>query len=389
LYAFLSIRLLWTLGSQVLHISVAWMVYQLAEGIQEGALDLGLMGLVQFIPVLLLWPVAGSAADQYSRKTLLALCALGHATMAVLLGFIAPQTDTILLLMAGIASMRAFSAPASQSLIPQLVSGEQFGSAVALSSSVFQIGSTAGPALGGLLCEQLGPAKACYLSAALIGVAALLTGLLPNPPSQPAAREGVWKRALEGYSYLRSRRELLGAILLDLFAVLLGGATALLPIFAEAILEGGPKVLGWLRAAPAVGAALTAFALSRYPIQAQAGKKLLVVVAIYGVATVVFGLSTWLPLSLLALFITGAADEVSVVIRQTIVQTRTPDHLRGRVSAVNFLFISVSNEIGALESGLTAAWLGPVRAVVMGGVGSVVMAVAFWRVKELREVDKP
>lgn len=380
-------RACWILALQAQGVAVGWQIYD-----RTGApMDLGYVGLVQFIPVLLLWPFTGAAADRYDRRLISATCALGHMGVALLLSQGNQTVSGVLgLLMLG-AVARAFSAPSQQALLPLLVTPEQFPRAVALNSTIFQVGATVGPALGGFLYAGIGPEGTYRVSAGLLLAASLLLATLPlnATPTASTQIESVWERLSAGLRFVRERPPILGAISLDLFAVLLGGATALLPIYAKDVLSAGPELLGMLRAAPAVGATLVAVSLSTRPIRRQAGPLLLICVGIFGAATVVFGLSQQVWISMVALAVLGAADEVSVVIRQTIVQIGTPDALRGRVSAVNFVFISVSNEVGQFESGLTAAWLGPVPAVVLGGLGSILVAVFFaWRFPSLRRIDR-
>lgn len=353
-------------------------------------MDLGWMGLVQFLPVMLLWPVTGALSDRYDRRLITIFCLVIHLMVALTLALAELEPAGIFALIALGATGRAFAAPAQQALLPGLVTPDRFPRAVALNSTVFQLGSTVGPAIGGILYATVGPSATFGVTAGLMTAGIILFSLLPpSVPGAAPAGETVWQRVSAGLAYVRSRPVLLGVISLDLFAVLLGGAVALLPIFAKDILQTGPEGLGMLRAAPAIGATASALWLASHPIHRRAGARLLTAVAIFGFATVVFGLSTHLWLSMLALLVLGAADEVSVVIRQTVVQVRTPDALRGRVSAVNFLFISVSNEVGAFESGLTASWWGPVTAVAVGGVGAMVVAGIYaWRFPELLKIDR-
>ncbi|HND32485.1 MAG TPA: MFS transporter, partial [Myxococcota bacterium] len=379
-------RIFLILGLQIQGVAVAWRMYALTGE----PMDLGWIGLVQFLPVMLLWPLTGTLSDRYDRRLITIFCLVVHLFVALMLALAEPGPSGIFALLALGATGRAFAAPAQQALLPGLVTPDRFPRAVALNSTVFQLGSTIGPALGGLLYAQVGPTTTFGITAALMGAGIFTLALLP--PSVPVAGppgETVWQRFAQGLTYVRTRPVLLGVISLDLFAVLLGGAVALLPVFAKDILHAGPEGLGLLRAAPAIGATVSALWLAGHPMHRRAGSRLLFAVALFGFATVVFGLSTELWLSMLALLVLGAADEISVVIRQTVVQVRTPDALRGRVSAVNFLFISVSNEVGAFESGLTAAWWGPVTAVVLGGLGAMAVAGIYaWRFPELRKIDR-
>ena len=386
-------RLATVLAMQMVSVAVGWQVYDATSR----ALDLGLVGLVQFLPVLVLWPFTGAVADAADRTRVLRLCSL-----ALLLGVGALLGCTltgalgtggtpwaVYVVLVGIAAARAFAGPAGAALLPRLVSPEEFQPAVALASSTFQVGTVAGPALGGVLYAVGGPVAVYGTALALLGATLLMQARLPSTPGSGTVRSRDLSELLAGLSYVRSRPVLLGAITLDLFAVLLGGAVALLPIYARDILQVGPQGLGALRAAPAIGAACMAAWLAVHPLQRHAGRTLLAAVAVFGLATIGFGLSrdVWLSLALLAVL--GMADEVSVVIRQTLVQVHTPDAMRGRVSALNLLFVGVSNEVGEFESGLAAEWLGTVAAVITGGVGTlIVVAVAAWRAPALRDVDR-
>lgn len=387
---FQAARLLGILGLQMQAVAVGWQVYDLTRR----PLDLGLVGLVQFIPAMLLWPFTGVIVDRVDRRLVVLATLVGYAATAALLAMWAtvgvttpaPIYATLVLL----AVCRAFAAPAQQALLPQLVPKEDFPNAVTWSSSLFQLGAVAGPALGGAVYAVTGSARGVYLVAVglVLTAACVLLTVRPREAARPQGRPG-WSELFEGVRYVRERPVLLGAISLDLFAVLLGGAVALLPIYARDILQVGPGGLGLLRAAPAIGAAAMAIFLAFRPIGGRAGHKLLAAVAVFGLATIGFGLSDHFWLSVAALVVVGASDEMSVVIRQTIVQIATPDDKRGRVSAVNFLFIGMSNEIGELESGLTAHWFGARRAVVLGGCGTLlVVALAAWLAPSLRRVDR-
>jgi MFS family permease len=382
-------RLTWILGVQMVGVAVGWEVYARTGS----TLDLGLVGLVQFLPALLLFPVTGVVADTADRTWVLRACAV--AQMIAVAGLLAcslqrapiPAIYACLVLL---AAARAFSGPASASILPQIVPGELFTRAVALGSSVFQVASIAGPALGGLVYAATGRAEAVYAVAlGLLGVALASLAWIPRVarPAEHATRR-TWAHVFAGLRFLRSRPALFAAVLLDLFAVLLGGAVALLPAVARDVLHAGPETLGLLRASPALGAASMAAWLAFHPIRRAAGRLMFVAVALFGLATIGFGLSTDAFLSSGLLVLMGAADEVSVVIRQTLLQIGTPDDMRGRVSAVNLLFVGVSNEIGELESGLLAAWIGVVPAIVAGGVGTLaVVAVFSLLAPSLRKVD--
>jgi len=362
-----------------------WQVYQ----ITHSALALGLTGLAQFAPVILFMLAAGHVADRYDRRRIILVCYAAQAVCSVaLLSFALHPSGhvwPIYAVLFGYGVARAFGSPASSALLPSLVPKHHFVNAVTWGAIVFQSSNIAGPALGGLLITlRLTGALARWDGAAVVYVfnlmmlAAFLTLVSAMRTRSVSAVKNAFnlETVLAGFRYVLEARLLLGSISLDLFAVLLGGATALLPIFATQILHAGPQAFGVLRAMPAVGAVAVSLALTVWPIQRRAGKKMLVCVGLFGAATVVFGLSHTMWLSVLALITVGASDTVSVVIRASILQLATPPEMRGRVSAVNGLFIGASNEFGAFESGLTAHWWGAVRAVVLGGIGSMVVTGA-------------
>ncbi len=383
-------RFAWILGSQMVGVAVGWQVYDRTGR----ALDLGFVGLVQFLPALLLFPFTGTVADTADRRWVLRACAAAQlvAVSALLAcAWTRAPLGAIYASLVLLAAARAFSGPSSSSLMPQLVPGALFPRAVAVGSSVFQIGAIAGPAVGGLVYAAFGGAEAVYGAAiGLIGLALALLFRLPHVerPVTPMP-ERTWDHVLAGLRFLRSRPALFAAVLLDLFAVLLGGAVALLPAVAKDVLHAGPAALGLLRAAPALGAASMAVWLAFHPIRRRAGRLMFGAVALFGLATIGFGLSRDVALSVALLAVLGAADEVSVVIRQTLLQVGTPDAMRGRVSAVNLLFVGVSNEIGELESGMVAAWIGVVPAILFGGAGTLVVVAAFLLLAPtLREVDR-
>ncbi len=368
------------LGSEMLHVAVGWDLY-LRTG-RAGAL--GLVGLAQFLPVLLLSLPAGHAADRYSRKGLYAAAqglivsaALGLAALSLTEGPI--LLVYFCLLLVGVA--RAFVAPSRASLVSLLVPGEMLTSAVAWNTSGWQLAAVTGPALGGFVVAVTGKAAVAYaLSATAAGVCAALVLSIRTPA--PVRRGGAVTLAslLAGIRFVWATKLILATITLDLFAVLLGGATMLLPIYARDILDIGAGGLGWLRAAPSLGALVTAFTLAHRPPLRRAGRALLFSVAGFGAATIVFGLSRNVPLSFAMLALTGAFDNVSVVVRHTLVQKLTPDEMRGRVSAVNLIFISSSNELGGFESGVTAELFGPAASVVGGGVGTLLVVLIVTRV---------
>jgi MFS family permease len=387
---FQSSRLLSIFGFQMQGVAIGWQIYD----VTGRPLDLAWVGLAQFLPAAGLSLVAGHAADRFERRRILVFC---HAIMAVLsaslyllaadvrAGHVAPIYGVL----AGVGVARAFLGPANQSLMPTLVPVEHFGNAVAWSSSLWQFSTVIGPVVGGLAYASSGPRTAYAAAAACSAAAMFLVGTIRG--ARPGAKPSGSRRGsvLAGVAYVRHNPIVLGAISLDLFAVLLGGATALLPVYARDVLGLGPVALGVLRSAPGAGAAVTGIALAFVPVERRAGVKMLVCVALFGVATVVFGLSRSFALSLAALTFAGAADMVSVFVRSAVVQLAAPDAMRGRVSAVNMLFIGASNELGEFESGVTAQWLGAVPAVVVGGIGTLVV-VALWALlfPRLRNVDR-
>ncbi|MFO1280658.1 MAG: MFS transporter [Burkholderiaceae bacterium] len=362
-------------ANQMLLVAVAWHLYD----ITGSAWDLGLVGLFQFVPALLMTLPAGHVADRLHRGRIFAACMAAQALVALLLvaatqgGYATRGLVFGISVVLGVA--RAFQMPAQQALTPLLVPPTLLARAVAVSASGVQAAVIGGPALGGLL--YVTGASTVYLSCATLLALSCALALAVRHPHQAATEGATWRTVLAGVGFVWRHKLLLGATSLDLFAVLLGGATALLPIYARDILHTGPQGLGLLRAAPAVGALAMSLVLARWPLQRRVGGKLLGAVAVFGVATVVFGLSEHFGLSLLALAVTGAADNVSVVTRQTLVQLETPDAMRGRVAAVNSIFIGASNQLGEFESGATAALFGPVGSVVMGGAGTVLVA-ALW-----------
>ena len=362
---------------QVQSVAIGWQIYDM----ERTPLALGLAGLCQFVPMFLLTLPAGDITDRFNQRRIYALAATLQAFCSGLflaLSLLVPHTAwPFYLVLVLFGAARGFSGPSGSSLLPFLVAPEHLTRSIAFSSSVFTVAVISGPALGGFL-YVLGPAAvysiciAGFLGAALI--VARLGGRRFVPPRTILTR---LERVVEGIRYVRSRPVVLGAISLDLFAVLLGGATALLPIYARDILHVGPVGLGFLRSAPAVGAFLVAFYLTHWPLRHHVGAKMFAAVAVFGIATIVFGLSVWFPLSLLALVVLGASDMVSVNIRGSLIQLSTPDSMRGRVSAVSMLFIGASNELGEFESGTTAALFGTVPAVILGGLGTLAV-VGLW-----------
>ena len=374
-------RLFGTTGNQMLMVAVGWQMYELTGS----AWDLGLVGLYQFLPALLMTLVAGHVADRLHRARIVAACLVTQAVVALILvaatqGWGAPAgwaSRGLLLAMSVLLGVaRAFQMPAQQALTPVLVPPAMLPRAMAFSSAGMQAAIITGPALGGVIF--VAGATAVYGVCALLFATGCFLVAAVRYDHAPPPREPVSLRTLlAGAQFVWRRKALLGAVSLDLFAVLLGGATALLPMFAKDILHVGPWGLGLLRAAPAVGALLTSLALTRWPLERRVGHVMLVAVAVYGVCMLVFGVSTSMVLSLAALAVSGGADMVSVVVRQTLVQLETPDEMRGRVSAINSVFIGASNQLGEFESGATAALLGPVGSVVAGGIGTLLVA-AMW-----------
>lgn len=391
LATFLGGRLFATIAFQIQSVAIGWQVYT-ATG---EFLDLAWVGLVQFVPLMLVSPYAGTVADRYDRKTIVWVCSVVYAVGALALGVLSSSLESlgvwpIFVVLAVLGATRAFSAPATWALLPWLVPRDRLARAIPLSSTTFQIATVGGPALGGFL-YALGDAVLAYQASAVSSGIAALCFLLSRPerPERPEVVESGLKRVLGGLRFLLRQRALLGAISLDLVAVLLGGAVALMPAFARDVLEVDATGLGFLRAAPAVGAALVALTLAVFPMKKRAGWWMFFGVALFGVATIVFGLSESFTLSLAALAVLGGADMISVVVRQSIIQLGTPDDLRGRVASLNMIFIGASNELGEFESGVTAHWLGSaVRAAVLGGVGTL-MVTGLWAVMfpELRRVD--
>jgi len=382
-------RFLVVAAMEMQSVAVGWQVYE----ITRRPLDLGLVGLAQFLPGFFLFLLAGHAADRLPRNRIVAVCYCGFALCSLLLFSFSVHGVTsvrpIYIVVTCIGVVRAFNGPAGQSLMPQLVAPEDFPNAAAWGSSIFNVAIIIGPALGGILYGWTGGAKHVYLIAAVSFLCAFGSALFIKTRSQQRPR-GVasLRTVLAGFDYLWHNQIVLGAITLDLFAVLLGGAVALLPVYAREILAVGPWGLGILRSAPGVGAVLMALLLAHRPLRRRAGAIMLWCVAAFGVATIVFGLSRSVPLSIFALLMVGASDMVSVIVRSTLVQLNTPDEMRGRVSAVNMLFIGASNEFGQFESGITAQWLGTVPAVVWGGIGTLAVVSAWALIfPRLRKVD--
>jgi MFS family permease len=371
-------------------VAVGWQVYE----ITKKPLDLGLVGLAQFLPRVLFFLVSGHVADRFNRRNVLVVCYAGFGICSGILLALSYYEHTsvmaIYAVLLVLGTVISFSGPVSRALLPQLVPDEHFTNAVAWNATIFQAATILGPALGGLLYAwSHGPAH--VYGAALIAASAGLVSLarIQLPFQERPPEQGGWASALAGLAYIWRQKIILGSISLDMFAVLLGGAVALLPVYAREILHTGPWGLGLLRTAPGIGAAGMALVLAHRPLRRRVGTKMLAAVAAFGIFTIVFGLSRSIVLSLLSLLLAGAADMVSVVIRATLVQVATPDEMRGRVNAVDMVFIGASNELGEFESGLTAHWLGTVPAVVLGGLGTlVIIAIWTWRFPDLRKADQ-
>ena len=388
-------RLSSTIGQMAMVIVIGWQVYDIARasmGLKEAAFRLGIIGLVQFVPLFLLTLVTGWTADRLDRRWIArASVSLELACAVALAMFTFNHTITLAVLYAIAALLgvaRAFAGPALSALAPNLVPRKILPKAIAVSSIAWQTGAILGPAIGGYLYAAA-PFAPYAVSAGLFGIALIGLFLIP-PVDRPAITRGPspWAQMVEGLRYVRHNRLVLGAISLDLFAVLLGGATAMLPVFARDVLHAGPEGLGHLRAAPAIGATLTAAFFAARPLKTRVGSKMLGAVAVFGAATIVFGLSRSMPLSLLCLALLGAADMLSVYVRQSLIQLYTPDRMRGRVGAVSSLFISASNELGETESGFLGALIGPIPAVIAGGVGAILVVVLWgWRFPELRRAQ--
>jgi len=370
-------RLANTCASQMLMVAVGWQMYDLTGS----AWDLGLVGLLQFLPALALVLVTGDVVDRHHRARVAAACIGVQAAVALVLALAplagGPQRELLLALAVVLGTAKAFQMPAQQALTPLLVPTALLMRALAFSAAGMQLAIIAGPAIGGLL--YVAGATTVYATCTLLFAVAAALLMHVKHASPPPREPATWQTLLAGVSYVRGNPVVLGAISLDLFAVLLGGATALLPMFAKDLLHVGPWGLGLLRGAPAIGALAMSLALTRWPIARRAGPRMLWAVAVYGAAIAVFGVSTSFALAMLALAVSGAADMVSVVVRQSLVQLETPDAMRGRVSAVNSVFIGASNQLGEFESGSTAALLGPVGSVVLGGAGSIAVALLWWR----------
>lgn len=381
-------RLASAFGFQMQTVAVGWQMYALTNN----PLDLGLIGLTQFLPALFLVLIAGQVADRADRRRIIGLCQVVQGAAAAILavttavGSISPELILAVVLLVGAA--RAFESPTLQTVVPALVPSPLLPRAVAAMSSATQTAMIAGPALGGLI-YLVGPTLAYAVCTALFAAGTAVLALVEW--ERPAAKREPFTLAVffAGIAYIRRNPIILGAISLDLFAVLLGGALALLPVFARDVYGTGPWGLGLLRAAPAVGALVTSMVLSRWLLRRHVGSIMFAAVALFGLATVVFALTSSLVVALVALAVLGGADMVSVVIRQTMVQIETPDEMRGRVSAVNALFVVASNQLGDFRAGLIAAWIGAAPAVLLGGIGAIAVVLLWLRIfPALARVDR-
>lgn len=389
---YLVSRISLIMAMQMLSVAVGWQVYL----ITNKPLALGLSGLAIFLPNFLMALPGGHVADRRDRRSILLVCHLVVTTAAAILAYLAWSNAKdlwpIYAVLVVLGANRAFSGPAGQAFMPSLVAREELERAVALGSSAWQVAMIAGPTLAGILYSATGKAHVVFAVCTLLALVAIVSVvMIGDAPGHEVKRRAPasFGTVVAGLRYVWSNKEILGAISLDLFAVLLGGAVALLPIYAKDILLVGPWGFGLLRAAPAIGASLMAGLLAVRPLRGSAGVIMFACVFLFGIATIVFGVSKTFALSLISLVVLGGADMVSVVVRSTLIQVRTPDEMRGRVSAVNLVFIGASNELGEFESGVTAAWLGPEIAVVVGGVGTCLVVVA-WALMfpALRKVDR-
>jgi len=375
---FWCVRFLGISAYQILTVAVAWQLYD----ITSSALDLGLFGLFQFLPALIFALPAGQAVDRYNRVHIVTLCLIVQAGVGACLYLTTAQDfisrDIIFLMALFLGLTRSFQMPAQQSLTPSLVPRKILQNAVAFSSTGMHTAIIVGPAIGGFL-YFLGPDVVYLICTALILCSVILTFFIRYQHKKVTTKINI-KELFAGINFIWRNKTLLGAISLDLFAVLLGGATALLPIYAKDILNVGPEGLGILRAAPALGALICALFIAQWPMKTKVGKKLFFAVGVFGISMLVFGISTSFILSLVALVLAGAADSFSVVIRMTLIQLETPDTMRGRVSSVNAIFIGASNELGEFESGATAELFGPVGSIVLGSIGTILVVLVWAKI---------
>lgn len=388
---FQTARCLVVFALEMQAVAVGWQVYE----ITHRPLDLGLVGLAQFLPGIVLFLPAGHVADIFDRRRVLITCEAGFGICFLLLLLLtAYHSQSVLAIYAVLVLLgvvRSFNGPVSRAILPHLVPGEHFQNSVAWASGIFQLATILGPVLGGLIYAIFRGPFAVYLIATAIAMVAVAL-LLKLQVSIKAGGNGETTSSssvFEGFRYLWREKLVLGAISLDMFAVLLGGAVALLPVYAKEILQAGPWGLGILRSAPGIGAGIMAIAIAYKPLKKNAGATMLWCVAAFGLFTVLFGISRSMILSLIALFMVGATDMVSVIVRGTLIQVATPDEMRGRVNAVDMIFIGASNELGQFESGVTAQWFGSVPAVILGGIGAIVVTGLWaWMFPQLRKVDQ-
>jgi MFS family permease len=383
---FYASRLIAMLGLEMQSVAIGWQVYE----ITRQPLALGYVGLVQFLPGLLLFLITGHTADRFNRRNVLLACQVGHAVCSTLLLLAArsatPSMTHIYTIMTLVGVVRAFSGPASRSILPSLVPDAHFTNAIAWNATGYQSSVLIGPAVGGVVYSFLGGPGVVYGTAIFMAVLSVAL-MLPVEPRKLSTH--TFDSVLAGLQFIHRQKIVMGSISLDLFAVLFGGAVALLPVYAAEILDTGAWGLGLLRSSPAIGAGIMAIFLAYQPVRRRVGATLFVCVALFGVFTILFGLSRNLYLSMAALMLVGASDMVSIIIRNMLVQIATPDQMRGRVTAIELIFIGASNELGEFESGLAAHWLGAVPAVVAGGVGSMlVVAIWAWAFPELRKADQ-
>jgi len=396
-FTYVGFRFFWlttllvSFAVQIMSVSIAWQIYD----VTGNAFLLGLVGLCLFLPALLLILVTGLTADRFNRRGIMAVCLTVELGCAVaflaLVNFEAHEVWPIFIVLVVLGTARAFWGPAAQSLAPNLVPPEALSNAITVNASAWQFASITGPAAGGLL-YGIGPSFAFGTGAVLLLCAVVTVLLIPKPLRRQSHQATSLETMFGGFRYIFSNKVVLGAISLDMFAVLMGGAVALLPVYTKDILHAGPTELGLRRAAPGIGAILMAFWLTRFPVRDHAGKILFLFVGLFGAFTVIFGFSTTVWVSIPALALVGASDMVSVTIRETIMQLWTPEEVRGRVNAVNSVFIGASNELGEFRAGTVAHLVGPVPAVVIGGFGAVAVAVIWSRIfpqlREQRTLDK-
>jgi MFS family permease len=387
---FQTARCLVVLALEMQAVAVAWRVYE----ITKRPLDLALVGLAQFLPGIVFFLPAGHVADIFDRRKVLILCDIGFGVCFFLLLLLESyKTQSVAMIYAVLVLlgiMRSFNGPSNRALLPHLVSEEHFQNSVAWASGIFQLATILGPVCGGLIYALFRGPLAVYIAASVIALIAVGLLLKLKVNLKVRSKEETTKFSVfEGFRYVWREKLILGAISLDLFAVLLGGAVALLPVYAREILQTGPWGLGILRSAPGIGAGIMAILIAYKPLRKNVGATMLWCVAAFGLFTVLFGISKSMILSIVALFMVGATDMVSVIVRGTLIQVATPDEMRGRVNAVDMIFIGASNELGQFESGVTAQWLGSVPAVILGGIGAIVVTGLWaWMFPTLRKVNQ-